>query len=178
MMAVMMRLRLTTITTFALLLWAIAAAQNTPGAGQGWMGEFEHSSKQLLALAQAMPADKFGWRPGPGVRSVSEVYMHIAQGNLGLLRMAGTQLQGEAASLPADAEKSVTAKADVIRWLRISFDAVRAAYPKAEMGKQVKSFGGSTVEGVYLRILVHNHEHMGQEVAYARMIGVVPPWSK
>ena len=36
----------------------------------------------------------------------------------------------------------------------------------------------STVEGVYLRILVHNNEHMGQLVAYARMTGVKPPWSQ
>lgn len=36
----------------------------------------------------------------------------------------------------------------------------------------------ATVDGVYLRILVHANEHMGQLVAYARMNGIVPPWSR
>jgi uncharacterized damage-inducible protein DinB len=36
----------------------------------------------------------------------------------------------------------------------------------------------ATVDGMYLRIIVHANEHMGQLVAYARMMGVVPPWSK
>jgi uncharacterized damage-inducible protein DinB len=35
----------------------------------------------------------------------------------------------------------------------------------------------ATVDGMYLRIIVHANEHMGQLVAYARMTGVVPPWS-
>jgi uncharacterized damage-inducible protein DinB len=36
----------------------------------------------------------------------------------------------------------------------------------------------ATVDGMYLRIIVHANEHMGQLIAYARMTGVVPPWSK
>jgi hypothetical protein len=60
-----------------------------------------------------------------------------------------------------------------------SFDAVRKAYPPGEPKKAVKFFGtDSNAENVYLRILVHNHEHMGQSIAYARMNGIVPPWSK
>jgi hypothetical protein len=60
----------------------LAWAQNDgPGAGQGYLPEFNHSSRQLLQLAEAIPADKFAWRPSPGVRSVSEVYMHIAVAN-------------------------------------------------------------------------------------------------
>jgi uncharacterized damage-inducible protein DinB len=36
----------------------------------------------------------------------------------------------------------------------------------------------ATVDGMYLRIIVHDNEHMGQLIAYARMNGIVPPWSK
>jgi uncharacterized damage-inducible protein DinB len=43
---------------------------------------------------------------------------------------------------------------------------------------QLPQGGETTVDGVMLRILVHNHEHMGQSIAYARTIGVVPPWSQ
>jgi uncharacterized damage-inducible protein DinB len=43
----------------------------------------------------------------------------------------------------------------------------------------VKFFGtDTTADGILMRILVHNHEHMGQSIAYARMIGVTPPWSQ
>jgi uncharacterized damage-inducible protein DinB len=81
-----------------------------------------------------------------------------------------------------DSEKTVTSKADVIRWLQRSQEAVKQAHlaenPK-DLARKVRVQGrDATVDGMYLRILVHANEHMGQLVAYARMTGVVPPWSK
>jgi uncharacterized damage-inducible protein DinB len=159
----------------------LALAQTVPaGPGQGWMGEFEHASRQINALAEAVPAEKYAWRPSPGVRSVAEVYMHIALGNYFLLAQAGIKLPPEiAAKLKADGEKSVTGKADVIKWLNESQNAVRENYSKADRQRKTKFFGNETnVDGIFLRLLVHNHEHMGQSIAYARMIGVKPPWSQ
>jgi uncharacterized damage-inducible protein DinB len=153
-------------------------AQVPSGVGQGWIGEFDHASRQLLALAEATPAEKFAWRPGPGVRSIGEVYMHIALGNHFLLGHAGLKSPVDLSKLPKDPEKSITEKAEVIKFLKQSQDAVRENYPKAELQKKVTLFKNeTTVEGVLLRILVHNHEHMGQAVAYARMNGIAPPWS-
>jgi uncharacterized damage-inducible protein DinB len=79
-------------------------------------------------------------------------------------------------------EKSVTAKADVINWLKRSLVAVKEAHasitPK-DLGRKVHiADRDATVDGMYLRIIVHANEHMGQLIAYARMTGVVPPWSK
>ena len=144
------------------------------------MPEFNHAASQLVSLAEATPAEKFAWRPAPGIRSFSEVYMHIALTNYFLLRQAGFKLPPEiAAGISADSEKAVTAKGDVIKWLKESQDLVRDSYPKADRQKKAKLFGAeTTVDGIFLRLLVHNHEHMGQSVAYARMNGVVPPWSK
>ena len=34
-----------------------------------------------------------------------------------------------------------------------------------------------SVEGIYLRMIIHSNEHMGQLIAYARMNGIVPPWT-
>ena len=163
------------------MLSLLALAQSPPpGIGKGWIPEFDHAATQINALAAATPADKFGWRPAPGIRSVSEVYMHIAVGNYFLLGQAGLKLPADVTSkLKPDTEKTVTAKADVIRWLKESQDLVRASYPKFDRQKKVKFFGEDTdVDGVLLRLLVHNHEHMGQSIAYARTIGVVPPWSQ
>src|SRR5262245_48745864 len=73
--------------------WQTFGAQSIPPElGQGWLPEFTLTSRQLLQLAEATPAEKFGWRPAPGVRSISEVYMHIAAGNLWLLDQAGIKL--------------------------------------------------------------------------------------
>jgi len=55
------------------------------GLWQGYAGEWVHVSRQLVALAEAIPAEKFAWRPAPGVRSTSEVLMHIALANFHLL---------------------------------------------------------------------------------------------
>jgi uncharacterized damage-inducible protein DinB len=170
--------RLTLAMGMVALLGIGIAAQLPEGIGLGWQGEFGHSSKQLLQLAEATPADKFSWRPAPGVRSVSEVYMHIALANYELLGQAGIQ-HTDFVNLGKDPEKGLTAKADVIKFLKESFAAVDSHYAKADKSAKVKLFGReTTTDGVLLRILVHNHEHMGQSIAYARMIGVVPPWSQ
>jgi hypothetical protein len=77
-------------------------------------------------------------------------------------------------------EKSVTRKADVISWLRRSLDAVqagRAALKAGDLARKVKIEGrDATVDGMYLRIIIHDNEHMGQLIAYARMNGIAPPW--
>jgi len=149
------------------------------GVWQGYDGEWRHVSNQLVALAEAMPADKFAWRPAPGVRSTSEVFMHIAIANFGLLSETGIPMPPD---LKEDAEKAVTQKAEVITWLKRSLEAVkkaRAAETPADWARKVKVDGrDSTVDAMYLRIIIHANEHMGQLVAYARMTGVVPPWSK
>jgi uncharacterized damage-inducible protein DinB len=156
-----------------------ARAQELPfGPFGGWMGEFNHSSNQLLALAEATPAEKFAWRPADGVRSIAEVYMHIAVGNYLLLEGAGVTPPVDPKKLGAEPEKSITDKTGVITFLKDSFDAVRAAYPSVDQQEKVQIFGiSSTANGVLLRLLVHNHEHMGQAIAYARMNGIAPPWS-
>jgi uncharacterized damage-inducible protein DinB len=155
-------------------------AQAMPeGLWQGYDGEWKHVSQQLIALAEATPADKFAWRPAAGVRSTSEVYMHIVNANFYLLSVTGPKMPPD---LKDGMEKSVTSKADVISWLKRSLDAVKEAHlaetPKG-LERKVHIFDrDATVDGMYLRILVHDNEHMGQLVAYARMTGVVPPWTK
>ena len=160
----------------------ILHAQPDPleGVWQGYDGEWVHVSRQLVALAEAIPAEKYAWRPGPGVRSTSEVFMHIAIANFGLLEVTGPKMPADLKS--PNMEKTVTAKADVINWLKRSLDAVksaRAGMKPSDFERKVKVYGrDATVDGMYLRIIVHANEHMGQLVAYARMNGVVPPWSR
>jgi uncharacterized damage-inducible protein DinB len=172
------------VKIFLLLLFVSLSAPAMPaqapeGIWQGYDGEWKHVSQQLLALAEATPAEKFSWRPAPGVRSTSEVYMHIVDANFYLLSVTGPKMP---ADLKDDMGKTVTSKAEVIAWLKRSLEAVKTAHaaetPK-DLERKVKiDDRDATVDGMYLRIIVHANEHMGQLIAYARMTGVVPPWSK
>jgi uncharacterized damage-inducible protein DinB len=168
----------------AFLLWALLGApvlaQKAPeGIWEGYDGEWRHVSRQLIALAEATPAEKFAWRPAPGVRSTSEVYMHVAIANFYLLSVTGPKMP---ADLKEDMEKTVTSKAEVTNWLKRSLDAVGEAHIAAkpnDLGRKVHiADRDATVDGMYLRIIVHANEHMGQLIAYARMSGIVPPWAK
>ena len=154
-------------------------AQAPEGVWQGYDGEWKHVSQQLIALAEATPAEKYSWRPAPGVRSTSEVYMHIVDANFYLLSVTGPKMP---ADLTEDMGKTVTSKPEVIAWLKRSLEAVKTAHaaetPKDLQRKVKIDDRDATVDGMYLRIIVHANEHMGQLIAYARMTGVVPPWSK
>jgi len=104
--------------------------------------------------------------------------MHIAMANFYLLSVTGPKMP---ADLKQDMEKTVSNKEEVINWLKRSLDAVKEAHsavtPK-DLGRKVHiADRDATVDGIYLRIIVHANEHMGQLVAYARMTGIVPPWT-
>lgn len=161
------------------LLFAAASleAQSPPaGLGLGYLGELEHTGRQTLQLAEAMPEAKYPWRPAPGVMSVAEVYTHVYLGTFGLLAQAGHKL-------PADLVTKPKTKAEIVAGLKSSLAAVKLNYSATsseQMQRPLKLFGtlDSKVENVYLRILAHLSEHMGQSIAYARMNGIAPPWSK
>jgi uncharacterized damage-inducible protein DinB len=111
------------------------------GLWQGYDGEWVHVSRQLVALAEAIPAEKFAWRPAPGVRSTSEVFMHIALANFYLLSITGPKLPADMTS--ADMEKTVTSKTEVISWLKRSLEAVKTAHADlkvADVPRKVRVF--------------------------------------
>ena len=162
------------------VLSTVALHAQTEGLWQGYDGEWGHVSRQLIALAEATPPSHFAWRPAPGVRSTSEVYMHIVLANFYLLSVTGPKMPADIKT--SDMEKTVMAKGEVIDWLKRSLVAVKSAHASATPGdlqRKVKNNGiDATVDGMYLRIIVHANEHMGQLIAYSRMNGIAPPWSK
>lgn len=165
-----------------LVLPAVALAQNTTRPGpkpSGFKAEFlaglDDIEEKTIALAEEIPAEHYTWRPARGVRSISEVYMHIAGSNY----FIPTFLGAEAPRMNGDRERTVTRKPEVLAELRRSFDHLRAVSANAgDLEAPVKLFGNQTTRrGVLITILNHLHEHLGQSIAYARMNGVVPPWS-
>jgi len=155
-----------------------AATPSVPRTGvrAELLHDLDDVQKKIVTLALAMPADRYSWRPVRGVRSVSEVYMHIAGGNYTLVSFVGDKPMLDTRSF-----ERITEKPRVVEELRRSFDFLRDAIVNtsdADLDKPIRMFGNdSTERAAFMMALNHLHEHLGQSVAYARMNGVVPPWS-
>ena len=135
---------------------------------------------KFLRLAEATPADKYTWRPAPDVRSFAEVFLHVSAANYNLYKLVGTP---PPSGVDVKAlEKSTTDKTKVIATLKDSFAHARkaiTAMPDADLDKSLDWFGGKNTErGVLLFVTRHAAEHLGQSIAYARSVGVVPPWTE
>ena len=141
---------------------------------------FKDAESKLVDLAEATPESTYAWRPGHDVRSTGEVFMHVAAANYGIPGLMGVK-PPEGFDF-ATFEKSKTKKADIVPTLKASFAHLEKTWSgmsDAEMEKPTELFGmKTTVRGGYLLLLSHCHEHLGQSIAYARMNGIVPPWSQ
>jgi uncharacterized damage-inducible protein DinB len=135
---------------------------------------------KFLRLADAIPADKFNWRPAPDVRSFAEVFLHVSAANYNLYKLVGTPPPSTVDLKTL--EKSTTDKIKVIATLKDSFAHARKAItdmPDANLDKSLDWFGGkNTQRGILLFIVRHAAEHLGQSIAYARFAGIVPPWTE
>jgi uncharacterized damage-inducible protein DinB len=135
---------------------------------------------KFTRLAEAIPAEKYTWRPAADVRSFAEVFLHVSAANYNLFKLVGTppppglDLKGF--------EKSTTDKAKIVATLKDSFAHAKkaiTAMPDADLDKSLDWFGGKNTErGILLFIVRHTAEHLGQSIAYARFIGIVPPWTE
>lgn len=176
--------RIVAAAVVALTLPALARAQAPAAPAPGatlkaeYLAEVADVEKKIRALAEAIPEEKYGWRPAEGVRSVAEVFAHIAGGNYFLASLTGVATP---ADVPKDLEL-ITKKSEILGWLDRSFAHVRASVEAAtpeQMAKEIDFFGTRTTgRGIYFKAYGHMSEHLGQAIAYARSIGVAPPWSK
>ena len=143
----------------------------------------ESLEKKLVSMAEALPEDKYAWRPGPGVRSFAEVLRHIQSDNVLWLSMVSrVPAPEETAKLMAESEKGSLSKAQLVTGLRESFLAVRKAIEPMRagaLGADIHVFNRDiTRRGLFTMFLAHASEHLGQLIAYERVNGLVPPWSR
>ena len=144
------------------------------------MAEVMVQEDKFTRLAEAIPAEKYTWRPAADVRSFAEVFLHVAAANYNLYKLVGTP---PPAGLDIKTfEKSTTDKAKVVATLKDSFVHAKkaiTAMPDADLEKSLDWFGGKNTErGLLLFIVRHAAEHLGQSIAYARFVGIVPPWTE
>lgn len=178
------RLTLCGALAIVALAGAVAVAQETAEGEAPTSGfraellmDLARLERQVLSLAEAVPAEGYGWRPAAGVRSVSEAYMHLAAANHQILQALGVE-----APEGLDEMEKITDKERVIEALRRSFESVRQAVmetPDDDLEAKVDFFGQQwSKRAVFYLSSTHMHEHLGQSIAYARSIGVVPPWTQ
>ncbi len=147
--------------------------------------QMDDVEKKLVDLLEATPQDKLKWTPAAGVRSVAEVYLHIAYGNYGLTKMITGKAPPAAANFTGDVKKwdaQTTDKAAIKKILQASFDFAKdtaKGVADKDLDKEVDFFGHKLSERQGLLVILnHQHEHLGQSIAYARANKVTPPWSK
>jgi uncharacterized damage-inducible protein DinB len=141
--------------------------------------DLQQLQQKYTTLAQAIPQEKYSWRPAEGVRSINELFLHVAGAGFYFPTLKGTP--AAPGFTPKDFEKSTTEKAKVIEWLNKSFTYAIASVESmsnAQFAAPLPKLGPQANEGdvVYLMV-VHAHEHLGQAIAYSRSVGVVPPWT-
>jgi uncharacterized damage-inducible protein DinB len=157
-----------------------AAASAVTGARGEFLAEVVYYEQRYTRLAEAVPAEKYSWRPGEGVRSIGEVYAHIDTAKYGIARALGTPLP--AGVDPKTINAAAGDKAKTIQTLKDSFAHFRVAIlaiKDADLNSAQKMFGQeTTVRGAFFLVTGHFGEHLGQSIAYARENGIVPPWTE
>lgn len=159
----------------------VARAQSAPTDYRDeFLQHFARSSGKIMALAEAVPEDLYGWSPMEGVMHVAQVYMHLARYNFMYLESSlGIPVpQG----IEMSELESIMDKNRVLEIYHRSTDHVRESVTRMTEEDLTAStiLYGREVAGwaVLFQLLSHMNEHVGQSVAYARMNGIVPPWSR
>jgi uncharacterized damage-inducible protein DinB len=141
--------------------------------------DLERVQKKFVDLANALPADKMTWRPSTDSRSFAELFLHVAGERYAILK-----LMGAAAPEGFDArafEKTTTEKAKIVDELNKSWEFSKKTIDgmtNADFAKLIPKLGPQANAGDVVYILVADaHEHLGQSIAYARVNGIVPPWT-
>lgn len=179
---------LTLATVAMLAAGATRAAAQQEKLVADLLADVSEVEQKMVGLAKKMPADKFDWRPGTGVRSFSEVVMHVAADNYFIPAMVGTPadastgIKGDDYKSAVAYEQRKLARDAAIAEMEKSFAHIKKALqatPAAKLSESVNMFGQtSTVQKTWILAATHLHEHLGQAIAYARSNNVVPPWSQ
>ena len=134
----------------------------------------------MMKIADAMPEDKYGYKPTPVQRTFGQQILHVAEANVNQLRRLGSK-----ASAPS-IDMKASAKAEILKALSDSFEYGTAVLREQTDETMVRmadasrfSFGGpSTRARVVFFVIGHTWDIYGQMVVYVRLNGIVPPASQ
>jgi hypothetical protein len=141
--------------------------------------DLERVQKKFVDLLNVVPADKLTWRPSPDSRSFAELFLHVAGERYGILALMGAEKP--AGFNGKTFEKSTTDKAQIAAELNRTWEFAQKTIngmSNADFAKLMPKLGPQANAGDVVYILVADaHEHLGQAIGYARMNGIVPPWT-
>jgi uncharacterized damage-inducible protein DinB len=178
----MSRFRMVPALVFVAMALPAGAAAQDGGFRASLLDDLAALEQKYSQLAEAVPAEDYGWSPMEGVRSVAQVYAHVANANYMFSGMLGHERPQDIGvdNAPRNLEE-LTDKASITTALKNSFPHVReliTSMSDDQLDEEMTLFGQeTTVRSTLLLVMTHMHEHLGQSIAYARSVGVVPPWS-
>jgi hypothetical protein len=184
-----MTLRRFVFTLAAVAAIAPSAAAQQPGSVVGdLMTDINQVRDKLIGLAKTVPVDKYDWRPSLGVRSIGEVFLHVASDNylmpsaFGVAPDPATGINTSDFKTLGAFEKQKLGRDAMVAALEKSFahlDKAMRETPADKLGAKIKFFGQDfSGQRIWIMTATHLHEHLGQSIAYARSNNIVPPWSK
>ena len=177
-----MRNRATVILALlaAATLPGIARAQNGAVVRDEMVRHFDESMSKVIALAAAMPADKYLWKPSDPAMPVGHVYAHIARYNYWYL--TSEMKLPAAAGIRLDTLEAMRNKEQLVALLKNSADYVKrsvATMSGAQLDGRTRLYGRDVPQwAVLVQLVAHMNEHLGQSIAYARANHITPPWSQ
>jgi hypothetical protein len=171
--------------TLPLLAQAAPNRESAVEYRKQFMSDLDTLQSKFLALANAIPAEKYSWRPMPGVRSFGEVFMHVASEFYVYTPLSFGAARSPVIPRGQEAFKKFeenSSKDSVLKHLTEGFaytqSTVMAIAPDSLVGLRKLFRRDFTILETGIGMTADLHEHLGQLIAYARMNGVVPPWSK
>ncbi len=185
----MMRVALACLFLTVPLSWSVSVSAQ-PAVMRELIEDVATVESKVIALANAVPAETYAWRPGDGVRSVGEVFVHIAGDNYFLPALAGvaappeTGIDGRDFATVKRFEERRLTRNQIIAELTRSFAHLKRAMADTtdaalERAPALSSSGRHpTTRQMWIETVTHMHEHLGQLIAYARSNAIAPPWSK
>jgi uncharacterized damage-inducible protein DinB len=175
-------------SALTILLAVPSGAQQRAGVMGELIGDVKDVQSKLAGLAKEVPASKYDWRPSAGVRSIGEVYLHLASDNYLLPSFVGFAVDPSTGINPTDFstltkfEQQKLGSDGTVAAMDKSFAHLIKAMnetPDSKLDDRIKFFGRDmTVRQLWIATVNHLHEHLGQSIAYARSNNITPPWSK
>jgi len=162
------------------VVWlAVAQTASNTGFAKDYLAELARAESQLSELGEAIPEEAYSFRPTPEIWPLAQQYLHIASTNYGYLRRyAGVTPPVDPATLTVE---NYATRAAVLAALKQSFEFMRTNVEKLSEADFARQVGPPatpvSLRAAYLRVLSHAYHHLGQIIIYARLKGVVPPWT-
>jgi len=160
------------------LLPVALAGQAASPVADGFRRRAANAEKNLVAAAEIMPAEKYGFKPTPAQMTFGDVVLHLAEGNDYFCGIIGGTKAPERAKIDSTASKD-----KMVARLKETFqfcDSALAKVDDSKLGEELPFFGGSKATRAFIMFIASDDwmDHYSQSAIYLRLNGLLPPTAK